>query len=304
MSSQENSSTTLSPGARFRSALRAERPLQIVGALNPYTAMMAKSLGFKALYLAGAGVANYSHGLPDLGITHLGDVLQDLRRITDSVDLPVLVDVDTGFGGAFVIARMMRGLHRDGAAALHMEDQVQLKRCGHRPGKEVVSCAEMLDRLKAVVDARVDADFVIVARTDALAIEGLNSALDRASSYMEAGADMIFAEACTSLDEYRAFAQRLGRSDVVLANITEFSKTPNFTTDELAQAGVGAALYPLSAVRAMNAAALKVYSAIRHEGTQKSVLDIMQKRDELYQFLDYHAYEQKIDQLFSRQAQH
>ncbi|WP_423454540.1 methylisocitrate lyase [Ottowia sp. VDI28] len=302
MQSLQNSVETLSPGARFRQALREERPLQIVGTLNPYTAMMAKTLGFKALYLAGAGVANYSHGLPDLGITHLGDVLEDLRRITDSVDLPVLVDVDTGFGGAFTIARMMKGLIRDGAAALHMEDQVQLKRCGHRPGKDIVSRDEMLDRLKAAVDARTDPNFVIVARTDALAIEGLNSTLDRASAYMEAGADMIFAEACTTLEEYRAFAERLGRTDAVLANITEFSKTPNFTTQELADAGVGAALYPLSAARAMNAAALKVYNAIRHEGTQKNVLDIMQKRDELYQFLDYHAYEQKIDQLFSRTA--
>ncbi len=290
-----------SAGARFRQALNEEHPLQIVGTLNPYTAMMAKTLGFRALYLAGAGVANYSYGLPDLGITNLSDVLTDLRRITDAVDLPVVVDVDTGFGGAFTIARMMKGLIKDGAAALHMEDQVQLKRCGHRPGKEIVSQDEMLDRIKAAVDARTDPDFFIIARTDALAIEGLDKALDRAQAYLDAGADMIFAEACTTLDEYTAFVQRLDRPHSVLANITEFSKTPNFTTEELAQVGVSAALYPLSAARAMNAAALRVYQEIRHKGTQKGVLDIMQQREELYKFLDYHAYEARIDALFSQQ---
>lgn len=290
-----------SAGARFRQALNEEHPLQIVGTLNPYTAMMAKTLGFRALYLAGAGVANYSYGLPDLGITNLSDVLTDLRRITDAVDLPVVVDVDTGFGGAFTIARMMKGLIKDGAAALHMEDQVQLKRCGHRPGKEIVSQDEMLDRIKAAVDARTDPDFFIIARTDALAIEGLDKALDRAQAYLDAGADMIFAEACTTLDEYAAFVQRLDRPHSVLANITEFSKTPNFTTEDLAQVGVSAALYPLSAARAMNAAALRVYQEIRHKGTQKGVLDIMQQREELYKFLDYHAYEARIDALFSQQ---
>lgn len=298
---EESSQTPKTAGGLFRKALREENPLQIVGTLNPYTAMMAKTLGYRALYLAGAGVANYSYGLPDLGITNLTDVLTDLRRITDAVDLPVLVDVDTGFGGAFSIARMMKGLIKDGAGALHMEDQVQLKRCGHRPGKEIVAKEEMLDRIKAAVDARTDESFVIVARTDALAIEGLEGALERAESYIEAGADMIFAEACTTLDEYRQFARRLPER-AVLANITEFSKTPNFHVQELAEAGVGAALYPLSAARAMNAAALKVYEAIRHEGTQKNVLDIMQKRDELYKFLDYHAYEARIDALFSRSA--
>ena len=295
------SQQSASAGARFRQALNEEHPLQIVGTLNPYTAMMAKTLGFRALYLAGAGVANYSYGLPDLGITNLSDVLTDLRRITDAVDLPVVVDVDTGFGGAFTIARMMKGLIKDGAAALHMEDQVQLKRCGHRPGKEIVSQDEMLDRIKAAVDARTDPDFFIIARTDALAIEGLDKALDRAQAYLDAGADMIFAEACTTLDEYAAFVQRLDRPHSVLANITEFSKTPNFTTQDLAQVGVSAALYPLSAARAMNAAALRVYQEIRHKGTQKGVLDIMQQREELYKFLDYHAYEARIDALFSQQ---
>jgi len=295
-----SSTAALSAGARFRKALAEETPLQIAGAINPYVSMMAKTVGFKALYLSGAGVANYSWGLPDLGITHLGDVLEDLSRVTDAVDLPVLVDVDTGFGGVFTIARMMKGLIKCGAGAMHMEDQVQLKRCGHRPGKEVVSQDEMLDRIKAAVDARTDSQFVIIARTDAMAIEGLNGALDRAAAYMEAGADMIFAEACTTLDEYSAFAKRLNSKKAVLANVTEFSKTPNFTVQELADAGVGAALYPLSAARAMNAAALKVLTAIRQEGTQKNVLNIMQKRDELYEFLDYHSYERKIDELFTR----
>jgi methylisocitrate lyase len=287
-------------GARFRAALAEEKPLQIVGAINAYTAMMAKTVGYRALYLAGAGVANASYGLPDLGITNLTDVLTDLRRITDACDLPVLVDVDTGFGGVFTIARLVKGLIKDGAGAMHMEDQVQLKRCGHRPGKEIVSQDEMLDRIKAAVDARTDPTFFIVARTDALAIEGLDRAVERAVSYLDAGADMIFAEACTTLDEYRAFVGGLNRPHSVLANITEFSKTPNFTIEELRGVGIAAALYPLSAARAMNAAALRVYETIRREGTQKNVLDIMQSREDLYKFLDYFAYEAKIDSLFQR----
>lgn len=288
-----------SAGARFRQALQEESPLQIMGTINAYTALMAKSVGYKALYLAGAGVANASHGLPDLGITTINDVLADLRKVSDASDLPVLVDVDTGFGGAYSIARLVRGLIKDGAGAMHMEDQVALKRCGHRPGKEIVSRDEMLDRIKAAVDARYDENFVIVARTDALAIEGLDGAIDRACAYMEAGADMIFAEAFTELGQYRQLSDALGRPHAVLANITEFSRTPNFTTGELRDAGVSAALYPLSAARAMNAAALKVYRTIREQGTQKDILDIMQTREELYGFLDYHSYEQKIDALFA-----
>lgn len=288
-----------SPGARLRQALVEEQPLQIVGTINAYTAMMAKRVGYKAIYLAGAGVANASYGLPDLGITTINDVLADLRKVADATDLPVLVDVDTGFGGAYSIARLVRGLIKDGAGAMHMEDQVALKRCGHRPGKEIVTKDEMLDRIKAAVDARYDEGFVIVARTDALAIEGLDGAIERAAAYIEAGADMIFAEAFTDLDQYRKLAAALGKPYSVLANITEFSRTPNFTTEELRDAGVSAALYPLSAARAMNAAALNVYETIRHEGTQKSVLDRMQTREDLYGFLDYHSYERKIDELFA-----
>lgn len=290
-----------SAGKRFRGALKEESPLQIMGAINAYTAMMAERVGYRALYLAGAGVANASYGLPDLGITNLTDVLTDLRRVTDATSLPVLVDVDTGFGGAFTIARLVRGLIKDGAAAMHMEDQVQLKRCGHRPGKEIVSQQEMVDRIKAAVDAKTDSDFFIVARTDALAIEGLQGAVDRACAYVEAGADMIFAEACTELEQYKAFAAAVPSPNPVLANITEFSKTPNFTLDELRGAGVSAALYPLSANRAMNAAALKVYRHIREQGTAKGILDIMQTREELYDFLNYHDYERKIDELFQKQ---
>ncbi|GAB2203202.1 methylisocitrate lyase [Roseibium sp. ROS1] len=290
--------TTLSAGARFRQALKEENPLQVMGSINAYTAMMAERVGYKALYLAGAGVANASYGLPDLGITNLSDVLTDLRRVTDASSLPVLVDVDTGFGGAFTIARLVRGLIKDGAGAMHMEDQVQLKRCGHRPGKEIVSKQEMVDRVKAAVDAKTDDQFFIVARTDALAIEGLNGAIDRACAYVEAGADMIFAEACTELSQYKAFVDALDTPYPVLANITEFSKTPNFTLDELRGVGVSAALYPLSANRAMNAAALKVYKHIREVGSATGVLDIMQKREELYDFLNYHDYERKIDELF------
>ena len=290
--------TTLSAGARFRQALKEENPLQVMGSINAYTAMMAERVGYKALYLAGAGVANASYGLPDLGITNLSDVLTDLRRVTDASSLPVLVDVDTGFGGAFTIARLVRGLIKDGAGAMHMEDQVQLKRCGHRPGKEIVSKQEMVDRVKAAVDAKTDDQFFIVARTDALAIEGLNGAIDRACAYVEAGADMIFAEACTELSQYKAFVDALDTPYPGLANITEFSKTPNFTLDELRSVGVSAALYPLSANRAMNAAALKVYKHIREVGSATGVLDIMQKREELYDFLNYHDYERKIDELF------
>ncbi|MBO9462497.1 methylisocitrate lyase [Labrenzia sp. R5_0] len=290
--------TTLSAGARFRQALKEENPLQVMGSINAYTAMMAERVGYKALYLAGAGVANASYGLPDLGITNLSDVLTDLRRVTDASSLPVLVDVDTGFGGAFTIARLVRGLIKDGAGAMHMEDQVQLKRCGHRPGKEIVSKQEMVDRVKAAVDAKTDDQFFIVARTDALAIEGLNGAIDRACAYVEAGADMIFAEACTELSQYKAFVDALDTPYPILANITEFSKTPNFTLDELRSVGVSAALYPLSANRAMNAAALKVYKHIREVGSATGVLDIMQKREELYDFLNYHDYERKIDELF------
>ncbi|CAH1669618.1 methylisocitrate lyase [Chelatococcus asaccharovorans] len=288
-----------SAGARFRQALTEEQPLQIVGTINAYTAMMAKKVGYKAIYLAGAGVANASYGLPDLGITTINDVLGDLRKVSDASDLPVLVDVDTGFGGAYSIARLVRGLIKDGAGAMHMEDQVALKRCGHRPGKEIVSKGEMLDRIKAAVDARYDEDFVIVARTDALALEGLDGAIDRAMAYMEAGADMIFAEAFTELGQYTQLAKALNRPKAVLANITEFSKTPNFTTEELRDAGVAAALYPLSAARAMNAAALNVYETIRRDGTQKDILNTMQTREDLYGYLNYHAYEQKIDALFA-----
>ncbi|MCA1298097.1 methylisocitrate lyase [Stappia indica] len=288
----------LSAGAKFRKALAEENPLQVMGSINAYTAMMAERTGYKALYLAGAGVANASYGLPDLGITTMTDVLTDLRRVADATNLPILVDVDTGFGGAFSIARLVRGLIKDGAGAMHMEDQVQLKRCGHRPGKEIVSKQEMVDRIKAAADAKTDPDFFIVARTDALAIEGLDGAIDRACAYVEAGADMIFAEACTELSQYKAFVDALDTPYPVLANITEFSKTPNFTLDELRGVGVSAALYPLSAARAMNAAALKVYRHIRKEGSAKGILDIMQDREELYDFLNYHSYEQKIDELF------
>eukprot|EP00873_Tetraselmis_striata_P005154 jgi/Tetstr1/425418/TSEL_015865.t1 len=291
----------LSAGAKFRKALAEENPLQVMGSINAYTAMMAESTGYKALYLAGAGVANASYGLPDLGITTMTDVLTDLRRVTDATSLPVLVDVDTGFGGAFSIARLVRGLIKDGAGAMHMEDQVSLKRCGHRPGKEIVSKQEMVDRIKAAVDAKTDSDFFIVARTDALAIEGLDGAIDRACAYVEAGADMIFAEACTELSQYKAFVDALDTPYPVLANITEFSKTPNFTLEELRGVGVSAALYPLSAARAMNAAALKVYKHIRKEGSAKGILDIMQDREELYDYLNYHSYERKIDELFKTQ---
>lgn len=294
-----NQSTLSSAGARFRAHLAAEKPLQVIGTINAYHARMATQVGYKAIYLSGGGVAAGSLGLPDLGISTLDDVLTDVRRITDVVDTPLLVDVDTGFGGAFNIARTVKALIQFGAGAMHIEDQVQAKRCGHRPGKEIVSQAEMVDRIKAAVDARTDPGFVIMARTDALAVEGLQSAIDRASACVEAGADMIFPEAVTELAMYKQFAEAV--KVPVLANITEFGSTPLFTVDELASANVSLVLYPLSAFRAMNAAALNVYQTVRKEGTQKSVVPIMQTRAELYEFLDYHSYEQKLDALFAQE---
>jgi methylisocitrate lyase len=288
-----------SAGARFRAALAAEKPLQIIGAINAYHARLATQTGYKAIYLSGGGVAAGSLGLPDLGISTLEDVLIDVRRITDNVDTPLLVDIDTGFGGAFNIARTIKAMTKAGAAAVHIEDQVQAKRCGHRPNKAIVSQLEMVDRIKAAVDAKTDADFVIMARTDALAVEGLQSAIDRASACVEAGADMIFPEAITSLQMYKQFAEAV--KVPVLANITEFGSTPLFTVQELASVNVGMVLYPLSAFRAMNAAALKVYQAVRRDGTQKNVIDTMQTRMDLYKYLDYHAYEEKLDQLFASQ---
>ncbi|MCB1864068.1 MAG: methylisocitrate lyase [Chromatiales bacterium] len=286
-----------SPGARLRAALRDESPLQCVGAINAYHARLAEASGFRSLYISGGGVAAGSRGIPDLGITTMNDVLVDLERITAVTDLPVLVDIDTGWGGAFNIARAIRSMIRCGAAAVHIEDQVQQKRCGHRPNKVIVAQSEMVDRIKAAVDAKTDPDFVIMARTDALASDGLEAAIERARACVEAGADMIFPEAVTTLDEYRAFTNAVGVP--VLANITEFGSTPLFTVEELASAGVGIALYPLSAFRAANAAALNVYRTLRAEGTQKEVIQTMQTRAELYDFLDYHAYEQKLDALFA-----
>ena len=291
--------TPTSPGARFRAALAAETPLQVPGAICAYHAVLAEKTGYKAIYLSGGGVAAGSLGVPDLGITTLDDVLTDARRITDACALPLLVDVDTGFGAsAFNIARTVRSLVKVGAAALHIEDQVGAKRCGHRPGKELVSQSEMVDRIKAAVDARPDPAFVIMARTDALAVEGLQAAIDRACACVEAGADMIFPEAITELAMYRRFVDAVGVP--VLANITEFGQTPLFTLAELKDAGVALALYPLSAFRAMNSAALDVYRTLRRDGTQKSVVDTMQTRAELYEFLGYHAYEAKLDALFAR----
>ncbi len=286
-----------SPGQRFRAAVQAECPLQIVGAINAYAALLAQQSGFRAIYLSGAGVANASYGLPDLGVTTLNDVLEDVRRITAACPLPLLVDADTGFGSAFMVARTVTQLVSSGAAAMQIEDQVQAKRCGHRPGKALVSAGEMSDRIKAAVDARQDPAFVIMARTDAVADEGVDAAIGRALMYVEAGADMIFAEAVTSLDDYRAFTQ--GVDVPVLANITEFGRTPLFTVEELRDAGVRLALYPVSAFRAMSKAALEVYETIRRSGTQKGVVGVMQTREELYQVLGYHQYEQKLDQLFA-----
>ncbi len=287
-----------SPGARFRTALTLEKPLQVVGVINAYAALLAERTGFRALYLSGGGVAAGSLGIPDLGITTLDDVLTDTRRITDAAGLPLLVDVDTGFGSAFNIARTVKSLVKAGAAALHIEDQVQAKRCGHRPGKAIVPKEEMVDRIKAAVDARQDPDFVIMARTDALAVEGLGPAIERALACVEAGADMIFPEALTSLEMYRQFADAVRVP--ILANMTEFGVTPLYTTAELASAGVGLALYPLSAFRAMSAAALQVYQVLRKEGSQKNALPLMQTRAELYNYLDYYAYEQKLDELFAK----
>ena len=296
---QDQSARASSPGSSFRQAVAEEHPLQVIGAINAYTARMAEATGFRALYLSGGGVAANSLGMPDLGISTMDDVLTDLRRITDVTTLPVLVDIDTGWGGAFSIARTIRSMQKAGAAAVHLEDQVGTKRCGHRPGKEVVSTAEMVDRIKAAVDARIDPGFVLMARTDALAAEGIDSALDRVSAYVEAGADMIFAEAVTELADYRTFRTRAGVP--ILANITEFGKTPLYTRDQLASVGVDLVLYCCGAYRAMNAAALAVYRAIRSEGTQAGVVSLMQTRAELYDFLGYHAYEQKLDDLFASQ---
>jgi methylisocitrate lyase len=291
-------SAPLSPGAKFRAALAAEKPLQVPGAICAYHAILAEKSGYRAIYLSGGGVAAGSLAVPDLGISSLDDVLTDVRRITDASSLPLLVDVDTGFGAsAFNIARTVKSLIKFGAAAMHIEDQVGAKRCGHRPNKELVSKAEMVDRIKAAVDARTDPDFVVMARTDALAVEGLPAAIDRARACVEAGADMIFPEAITDLAMYRQFAEAVGVP--VLANITEFGATPLYTLDELRSANVAIALYPLSAFRAMNKAALEVYRTLRREGTQKSVLDAMQSRAELYEFLGYHAFEQKLDALFA-----
>jgi methylisocitrate lyase len=295
------STPAATPGARLRAALHEESPLQVVGAINAYHALMAGQLGFRALYLSGGGVAAASYGLPDLGMTSLDNVLEDVRRITGASDRPLLVDADTGFGGALNIRRSIRELQRAGAAGCHIEDQVAAKRCGHRPGKAIVSQTEMVDRIKAAVDAR-DQDFVIMARTDALAVEGLDAALERACACVAAGADMLFPEAVTDLEQYRRFVAATGVP--VLANITEFGSTPLFDREELAAVGVALALYPLSAFRAMNQAALKVYQAIRSQGSQAGVVELMQTRMELYEFLGYHAFEDHLDRLFAEQAQH
>ena len=290
----------MTPGESFRAAVAAEKPLQVAGAINAYTARMAERVGFKALYLSGGGVAANSLGVPDLGISTLEDVLIDVRRITDVTTLPLLVDIDTGWGSAFNIARAIRSMIKAGAAAIHIEDQVSAKRCGHRPGKEVVAKEEMVDRVKAAVDARSDPSFVVMARTDALAVEGIDQAIDRAVAYVEAGADMIFPEAMTELAMYKRF--RSAVNVPILANITEFGQTPLFTTDELRSANVDIVLYCCSAYRAMNAAARNVYQTIRREGTQKSVVPLMQTRDELYDFLGYHDYEKRLDALFAKQT--
>lgn len=291
---------TESAAARFWQALEQERPLQVVGTINAYAALLAKKAGFRAIYLSGAGVANVSFGLPDLAMTTLNDVCEDIRRISYACDLPLLVDADTGWGSAFMIGRTVREMIRAGAAACHFEDQVAAKRCGHRPGKALVDTAEMVDRLKAAVDGRTDDSFTIMARTDAHAVEGQRSAIDRAHAYVEAGADMIFAEALTTLEEYQQFTSVI---DVpVLANLTEFGKTPLFTTDELAGVGIRMALYPLTASRTMAAAAENAYRTLRKEGTQKSLIENMQTREELYEVLGYHEYEDKLDELFADQG--
>jgi len=289
-------SHSTTPGQRLRQAVQEERPLQVVGAINAYHAIMAAKTGYRALYLSGGGVAAGSYGLPDLGLTSPDDVLDDVRRITYATDLPLLVDADTGWGSSFNIARTVRQMQRAGAAGVHIEDQVAAKRCGHRPNKAIVAKAEMVDRIKAAVDARSDG-FVVMARTDALAVEGMDSAIERALACVEAGADMIFPEAMTELEQYRRFVDAVRIP--VLANITEFGATPLFTTAELGSVGVGLVLYPLSAFRAMNKAALNVYQAIRRDGTQAGVVDTMQTRMELYDYLDYHGYEQRLDALFA-----
>ncbi len=288
-----------SPGERFRAAVRDEKPLQVAGAINAYTARLAEATGFRALYLSGGGVAVNSLGIPDLGISTMDDVLIDVRRITDASSLPLLVDIDTGWGSAFNIARTIRSMMKAGAAAVHIEDQVSTKRCGHRPGKELVPADEMVDRIKAAVDARTEENFVIMARTDALANEGLEAAIERAQVYVAAGADMIFAEAVTELAMYPEFRKAVGVP--ILANITEFGQTPLWSREELGAAGVDIILYCCAAYRAMNAAALKVYEAIRTEGTQRPVIPLMQTRADLYKYLDYHAYEQKLDELFAKE---
>jgi len=289
------------PGSQFRAAMKAESPLQLVGATNPYHAIMTRSAGFKALYLSGSGVATASYGLPDLGMTTLDNVLEDVRRITSAVDLPLLVDADTGWGGAFMIARTMTEMAKAGAAGVHIEDQVQAKRCGHRPGKQVVSTAEMSDRLKAASDAKAYDDFVLMARTDAIAIEGVDSAIERSAAYVKAGADMIFAEAVTELDDYQRFADATGVP--VLANLTEFGVTPAFTVDQLASVDVDIALYPLTAFRAANRAAEQALAEIRSSGTQAAIVNDLQTRAELYEYLEYHNYEEKLDALFSEDAE-
>ncbi|HLT14943.1 MAG TPA: methylisocitrate lyase [Marinobacter sp.] len=288
----------LSPGARFRKALKENQPLQIVGTINAYAAMMAERVGHQAIYLSGGGVANASYGLPDLGMTSMNDVVEDVRRITAATDVPLLVDIDTGWGGALNIARTIREMERAGAAAVHIEDQVAQKRCGHRPNKEIVSKDEMVDRIKAAVDARENDDFFIIARTDAFQKEGLEAAIDRAKACIEAGADAIFAEAVHELSDYKAFAEAIDAP--ILANITEFGATPLYNRSELAEAGAAMVLYPLSAFRAMNKAALAVYQNILDKGDQKDVVDLMQTRMELYDFLNYHDFEQKLDQLFAQ----
>jgi methylisocitrate lyase len=290
----------MSQGAKFRAACASESPLQIPGTINAYTALMAEQVGYKAIYLSGGGVANASYGLPDLGMTSLNDVLEDVRRITAATELPLLVDIDTGWGGAFNIARTIRDMTAAGAAAVHIEDQVAQKRCGHRPNKAIVSIAEMVDRIKAAVDAKTDRDFVVMARTDALSVDGFDAAVERAGAFAEAGADAIFAEAMTEIEMYQAIVKAAGIP--VLANLTEFGQTPLYTTEELAGVGIDMALYPLSAFRAMNKAALNVYREIREQGTQAAVVDTMQTRMELYDFLGYHEYEKKLDRLFAEQT--
>ncbi|MGA0128633.1 MAG: methylisocitrate lyase [Burkholderiales bacterium] len=291
----------MSQGKKFRDAVKTEKPLQVIGAINAYHARLAEQTGYKAIYLSGGGVAAGSLGIPDLGISSLDDVLTDVRRITDVCSLPLLVDVDTGFGGAFNIARTVKSLIKFGAGAMHIEDQVQAKRCGHRPNKEIVSKDEFTDRIKAAADARIDENFVIMARTDALAVEGLDAAIERAQACVEAGADMIFPEAMTELEMYKKFADAVRVP--ILANITEFGQTPLFTVEELRSVNVSLVLYPLSAFRAMNKAALNVYKTVRSEGTQQSVVDTMQSRSELYDYLDYHKFEQKLDELFAKEKQ-